>query len=343
MKTKISAFFLILCVVVLSLPAAGPALPPGLYARLDTPRGAVVIRLEYEKVPLTVANFVGLAEGTISNRARPMGKPFFDGLTFHRVEPGFVIQGGDPQGNGMGNPGYQFPDEFHPTLKHSQAGILSMANSGPDTNGCQFFITLAPTPHLDGRHAVFGKVVQGMAAVFNIRRGDAITKVTILRIGEKAKKYKVDHPLFKRLVESVLQKREAVKRQQQSAELQKIKARWPKAVVTPSGLRYVVLKKGVGAKPAKGAVLTVHYTGTLLDGKKFDSSRDRNEPFTFPVGLGRVIKGWDEGLADMCKGEKRILIIPPQLGYGERGAGNGEIPGNAWLVFDVELLGFTNK
>lgn len=161
----------------------------GLYAKITTSKGSIMIKLEMEKTPLTVANFVGLAEGTIKNNKKAMGEPYFDGLNFHRVIANFMIQGGDPLGNGTGDPGYYFKDEFDPSLKHDRAGTLSMANRGPATNGSQFFITHLPTPHLDGRHTVFGYVVDGQSVVDLIAKGDKIEKVEIIRVGKDAKKF----------------------------------------------------------------------------------------------------------------------------------------------------------
>lgn len=166
-------------------------LPDGMYARFETGKGEILARLFYDKVPLTVANFVGLAEGTKAWTDPDGGgthrEPFYDGLTFHRVVEDFIIQGGDPLGTGRGGPGYTFPDEFHPDLKHDQPGILSMANAGPNTNGSQFFITHRATPWLDGKHTVFGEVVRGMETVHAIEQGDVIGHVEILRVGPAAR------------------------------------------------------------------------------------------------------------------------------------------------------------
>jgi peptidylprolyl isomerase len=322
-----------------STTRAAEKMADGLYAKFITNKGEILVQLEFEKAPLTVTNFVGLAEGT-KNSNKAKGVPFYDGLTFHRVIAKFMIQGGDPDGRGSGGPGYNFPDEFEQSLKHSGPGILSMANAGPGTNGSQFFITHNSTPHLDGKHSVFGHVVSGQEVVNKIAQGDKITTLTIVRVGDKAKAFKADQKAF----DDLLAKIDATNKAKNKAETDKqqatIKQKWPKAITTPSGLMYVVTQEGTGDEtPKKGATVTTHYTGTLMDGSKFDSSVDRKQPFQFPVGMGRVIKGWDEAFLAMKKGEKRTLIIPPGLAYGDQGAG-GVIPPNATLVFDVELLGF---
>ncbi len=337
------SFLILLAAAVLwamALPpgmAQGQRLPDGLYAEMETTRGTIAIELEFEKVPMTVASFVGLAEGTIKFQNRNT-KRFYDGLTFHRVVPDFVIQGGDPKADGTGGPGYRFPDEIHDELRHTGKGILSMANSGPGTNGSQFFITLGATPWLDGRHTVFGKVYRGQKVVDSIRQGDRIKKVTIRRVGTAAGAFKVNQAFFDRQVRENRAKSEAKALEAQRGVEAAIGRQWPKAIKTDSGLRYVVLSQGVGpAKPRYGQAVTVHYTGKLMDGTVFDSSIERKKPATFYIG--KVIQGWNEALLDMRKGEKRLLIIPPELAYGERGS-PGVIPPNAYLVFEVELLSF---
>ncbi len=323
------------------LMAAETGLEDGLYAKIMTNKGDILVKLEFEKTPLTVTNFVGLAEGTKDfhdAKGRTSGR-YYDGLKFHRVIKNFMIQGGDPLGTGTGGPGYNFPDEFDPSLRHDSPGILSMANAGPGTNGSQFFITHIATPWLDNKHTVFGHVVSGQDVVNAIQQGDTITRVEIIRVGDKAKAFKADQASFDKLLNKVDNSNAAKEKESQGKDMATIKEKWPNAQKTGSGLMYVIIKKGSGEeKPSPGDMVKAHYTGMFLDGSTFDSSVDRGEPISFPVGKGRVIKGWDEALLDMTKGEKRILIIPPELAYGTHG--RGPIPPNATLVFEVELLDF---
>ncbi len=304
----------------------------GMYAKIKTNKGDIMLELEFEKTPLTVANFVGLAEGKIKNNKKEVGEPYYDGLKFHRVIADFMIQGGCPDGNGMGGPGYQFPDEIHPDLKHSGPGILSMANAGPGTNGSQFFITHKETPWLDGKHTVFGKVTEGQDVVDAISQDDKIIEIDIIRKGENAKKFDSKAIFDKELEKLEKQAAEKAKKAKEAIDALKKGAK-----VTSSGLAYKIIKKGTGAKAEAGKTVSVHYTGKLSNGTKFDSSYDRNQPIEFELGRGRVIKGWDEGISLLNVGSKATFIIPPDLAYGARGAG-GVIPPNATLIFDVELV-----
>ena len=312
-----------------------PQLDDGLYAAVKTTHGTIYLLLERERTPLTVANFVGLAEGTIEFQNRNAG-PYYDGLAFHRVIPDFMIQGGDPHGNGSGGPGYSFPDEIVPELTHDGPGVLSMANAGPNTNGSQFFITHVATPWLDGRHTVFGRVVQGQDVVNAVKQGDIIEAVEILRIGNEAEAYRVDQERFDALLEQVGGRSQRAAAEERAEAERIIAATWPDAMTTESGLWYQVTAAGSGTdKPKSGQTVTVHYTGKLLDGTKFDSSRDRGSPAQFTIG--QLIAGVNEALLDMVQGERRTVIIPPELGYGRRGV-PGVIPPDSFLVFELELL-----
>jgi peptidylprolyl isomerase len=330
------------------------ALGNGLFARITTGRGDIVVYLEFQKTPLTVCNFVALAEGRMTVAG---GRPFYDGLTFHRVisrangdEQDFMIQGGDPAGNGSGGPGYRFPDEFDPGLKHDRPGILSMANAGPGTNGSQFFITHVPTPWLDGKHTVFGRVVEGQNVVNTIRQGDRIEKITIIRNGPGAGAFKADQEAFDALFMEANAAAEAKSRAGRDADMAVINSKYPGAARSPSGILSIIREEGKGEKPTVGKTVSINYQGKLLSGKVFDESNVQGGPLELKVeqaGLilvtrdgrrGRVIPGWDETVLDMRAGEKRTVIIPPELAYGDRDVGNGIIPPNSFLVFEMELL-----
>jgi len=304
----------------------------GIYAKFTTSKGEILVQLEDEKTPGTVGNFVALSEGNLENQVKPQGAPYYDGLKFHRVIPDFMIQGGCPQGTGTGNPGYKFDDEFHPDLKHDAPGKLAMANSGPATNGSQFYITHIPTPWLDNKHTVFGSVIEGQDIVDTIVQGDELTSVEIIRVGEAAEKFNAVEAF--RTFEGSREAREAEEKAAQKALLDTIAAGYEE---TASGLRYQILQKGNGKQATKGAGVSVHYKGQLLDGTVFDSSYKRKEPIDFNVGIGQVIAGWDEGIQLLKVGDKARFVIPSNLGYGAAGAG-GVIPPNATLIFDVELM-----
>ena len=305
----------------------------GLYVKFNTSKGEILVNLEFEKAPGTVGNFVALAEGNLENSVKPQGTPYYDGLKFHRVIPDFMIQGGCPQGTGTGNPGYKFDDEFHSDLKHDGPGVLAMANSGPGTNGSQFYITHIATDWLDGKHTVFGKVVEGQDIVDAVAQDDTLESLEIVRVGDAAEKFNAIEAF--RTFEGSREKRVAAEREEASAELDKLAAGFD---VTESGLRYQIIQKGDGKKAEKGNQVSVHYKGQLADGTVFDSSYKRNSPLDFQVGVGQVIPGWDEGICLLNVGDKARLVIPSDLGYGSAGAG-GVIPPDATLVFDVELMG----
>jgi peptidylprolyl isomerase len=315
----------------------------GLFARITTNRGEIIVRLEYERAPLTVCNFAALAEGRMTAVG---GKRFYDGLTFHRVisrgngdSQDFMIQGGCPLGTGTGGPGYRFPDEINPALKHDRPGVLSMANAGPGTNGSQFFITIVPTPHLDGRHTVFGYVVQGQNIVNTTRQGDTIRSIQIIRNGQAANAFRADQENFDRLLREAQSVSDGRLQAQRQADISRINAAYPNAARTASGIYYIIQKQGSGGKPTAGKTVRVNYVGRLLSGTVFDDSSLRGRPLEFQVGTGRVIPGWDETVMDMQTGEKRLVIIPPELAYGEQAVG-GVIPANSFLVFEMELVGF---
>ncbi|WP_289666044.1 peptidylprolyl isomerase [Flavobacterium panacagri] len=336
-------------------PAAKPSTNPGdgIFATISTSKGDIVVSLEYTKAPVTVANFITLAEGKnpYVKVERLKGKPFFDGLKFHRVINDFMIQGGDPQGTGAGDPGYAFKDEFVDELRFEKGGVLAMANSGPATNGSQFFITHKDTPWLNGKHTIFGHVVSGMDNVNKIVQDDIMTKITITRKGAAAKKFDAVKVFSDEMKQGELKKEEAKK--VVAAKAAYFTATKAKATTTASGLKYVITKKGTGVKGAEGSNIFFHYAGYFEDGTLFDSSmaevakaygkydanRDNAGGYkAFPFAVGKkdgMIPGFIEALDMMTDGEKATFFLPSNLAYGEKGAG-GVIPPNATLIFEIE-------
>ena len=306
----------------------------GIFAKIETTKGEILIELTYKLTPGTVANFINLAEGLKENNYKEIGEPFYNGLKFHRVIDDFMIQGGCPLGSGTGDPGYKFDDEFHKDLKHDRKGTLSMANSGPNSNGSQFFITHIPTNWLDGKHTVFGYVKTGQDVVNQIVKDDIIKDITIQRHGEDSIKWDSLSAFQEFNSNAEIRKKEAIESSEKA--IASITNGMKK---TKNGLYYSILKSGRGKSPLKGDNVSVHYKGTLIDGTVFDSSYQRNEPITFSLGIGQVIAGWDEGIMLLKKGSKAKFVIPSNLAYGSQGAG-GIIPPDATLIFEVELIEF---
>ena len=304
----------------------------GIYAKFNTTKGSILVKLTHDLTPGTVGNFVALAEGNLENKARPQGKPYYDGLKFHRVIPDFMIQGGCPQGVGTGGPGYSFDDEFHSSLKHNKPGILAMANSGPASNGSQFYITHVPTSWLDNKHTVFGEVVEGQDIVDAVAQSDVLETLEIVRVGDEAEKWNAVEAF--RTFEGNRQKKIEDAKKEAEAKMEELAAGFEK---TESGLRYKMIQTGSGKQAESGKTVSVHYEGSLENGKVFDSSYPRKKPIEFRLGQGQVIEGWDEGIALLKVGDKARFVIPSYLGYGASGAG-GVIPPNATLIFDVELM-----
>lgn len=379
---KKTGLFALVAIAIASLTSCGNKvevngekveLTDGIYAKFETTMGDILVELNTEKAPMTAANFVMLAEGTKADVSEAYkGKPYFDGLTFHRVIPGFMIQGGDPDANGMGGPGYQFPNEVSPELKHAK-GVISMANSGPNTNGSQFFITVEETPQLDGGYSVFGKVLYGQSVADSISKVEGnetnmpntpvvMNKVTIIRVGSDFEKWDAEAAFTEGKTAFEAQMKIEQEAAMKAAEEGRLKAealraefatKYPNAVTSESGLIYIIENVGKGAKPNAGDMVNVHYAGYFADGQLFDTSikslaeategmynpqREPYEPMAMPYGPdAQMIPGFKEGINMLNVGGKAKLIIPPGLAYGDQGAG-GMIPPHAWLIFDVELV-----
>lgn len=336
-KTGIAITIAIISIWSVSSCKANPRLPDGLYTKIDTAKGSITISLAYEQVPLAVANFVGLAEGTLESS---QGTHFYDGLTFHRVEPGFVVQGGDPVGDGSGDPGYIFPDEFDPSLRHNAAGIVAMANHGPDTNGSQFYITLDAAEPLDDSYTIFGRVVDGMDTVLRLEAGDVMKQLTILRVGSAAKAFKTDQEAWNRYYGPAADGSKARARASRKATVEAIQASWPGLETRPDGILSKTLSEGTGPGVKRHYLVKVNYKGMLPNGQVFDQSILHGGPFELELGTGQVILGWDMILLDMKKGEKALVAIPPEYAYGIQGV-PGVIPPNSYILFELEVADFT--
>lgn len=364
MKSLFKTFFLLIIALSACNKESYSNLNDGLYADIHTNKGDILLALEYEHVPITVANFISLAEGTnvyVSENFR--GKPFYDGLIFHRVLDDFMIQGGDPLANGTGGPGYKFEDEFPVNdaaqimFPHDKKGILSMANGGPDGNGSQFFITHKATPWLDGIHTVFGHVVKGSEVVDSIAQNDIMETIKIIRIGKEAKKFDASNVFsdyFKNLEEK--SKLEAENLQATKTNFLNLKNKREKeAIAMPSGLKIFYLKKGAGEKPNIGNKVNVFYSGFFTTGDLFTSNNKETAQLYHkydgqralaggydPVPMdyspdAQLMPGVKEALLEMKTGDKVMIFIPSHLGYGPQGY-QGVIPPNTDLIFELEIV-----
>ena len=306
-------------------------LDDGIYAHIQTNKGEIIVELAYKKAPLTVTNFIALAEGTKQNN-KGLGTPYYDGLSFHRVIDQFMIQGGDPNGDGTGGPGYMFADEFS-DLIHDGPGVLSMANSGPNTNGSQFFITHVPTPWLDGKHSVFGSVVKGMDVVNAIVQGDTIETVKIERIGDEAKEFIANEDSFNALV---LKANEAIIAQQE-IRLQNFESyvvsNFPGAIQDELGYFTTITKKGNGSFASMGQIVTVDIA---LSANTGEVMRPPGSPIPFPLGTGEIISIIETNVQKMTIGEERTAIATYESVFGNAPSGN--IPQDAFLIFNLILI-----
>ncbi len=350
-RTALRVVILVAAPVLFLAACAKPKYPEGLYAEVMTTKGLIVLQLEFEKTPMTVANFAGLAEGTIDNAAFPPGRPYFDGTKWHRVVVGHVIQCGIPRSEKAGvdgGPGYEFPNEIVlPDLNHGRAGMVNMANGGPHTNGSQWCITLGDRSYLDGDYTVFGHVVEGMDVVFKIVQGDEVRNVKIVRVGQAAKAFRPTTASFRAMVEAAKVRVAEADARNKAEEDALVLKNWPNAVALGNGVKYVVLHEGKGKPPVNGQKSTVAYSGKcLLSGRTFVSTAEEGkpywgeklEPFEFEVGKTKVNPGVDAAVALMRKGERRLLVVPAALGYGTSGFYAKQRPGEKRFVISPNTL-----
>ncbi len=351
-----------------------PDLEEGIYAEIVTNQGTAVAKLHHDLTPMTVANFVSLAEGTNTMvDSTYKGKKYYNGIIFHRVIKDFMIQTGDPLGTGTGDPGYKFPDEIVDSLSHKSKGILSMANSGPATNGSQFFITLKPTPWLDGKHTIFGEIVLGQDVIDSIGvtktgAGDKpeseikMMEVNIIRKGSDAKSFDTDAAFTDKL--KVLEEEKAEKERKTKEMAEATAAKFnelkTKAKKLDSGLEMTFITEGDGEKPKPTDIINVNYAGFFADGKVFDTNIAEKakelgvyderraaapggyDPIPMPYSPdAQMIPGFKEGAQQMKVGDKAVLFIPAHLAYGERGG--GPIPPNTDLIFELEIVSIQDQ
>jgi len=328
----------------------------GIFATIVTNKGDILLNLDYEHVPMTVANFIGLVEGKIKNDAFPENIPYFTGSIWHRVVPGHVIQAGMPNiGKEMESPGYEFPNEIYTGLSHNKAGMLGMANAGPNTNGSEFYITLGDRSYLDGNYTLFGYVINGMDVIYKIVQGDTIKSINIERVGQRASNFIVTSESFFQMVNEVKIKLKAEEDKKAKDEAELIQRNWPNAISTPSGVKYIIISEGSGRIPEKGSVLKVQYEGSfLLNGYKFYSTANEGKPnntsapeeFDFKVGSSDINPGINEMLSVMKSGETRTVIVSSKMAYDISAYYSKEIKGqkrfvispNTSLVYQIKVL-----
>jgi peptidylprolyl isomerase len=351
MKKIFSIFFLF---VLLTGCAEMSIKEDGIYAVINTDKGSIVCKIFYDLAPVNAGNFISLSEGLIEYKDPSSGekikRPYYDGSSFHHIykqdEKVTAVQTGDPLGNGTGNPGYYTVDEINQSLMFDKPGMLAMINSGTDMNTSQFIISLQPLESLNGKFTIFGKVVSGMETLIKIGevkinsegvpyQPPYIKSIKIIRKGDQAKSFNELEAFAKN--GEVLKNREKENLQKMSDFLKTLGVDDQKIITTQSGLQYFVKKAGTGKIPKKGDTISANYCLYLQTGEKLQSTFDSNSPFDTQIGVGRVIKGWDEAFLTMKEGERRILILPYNLAYGERGY-PPDIPPKATLVFEVELV-----
>ena len=353
-------------VALLAGAQQGPKRPDGLYAEIKTPKGLIVARLEMDLVPMTVANFVGLAEGAIANAAFDAGQPFFDGSTWHRVEAGHVIQTGIPKSDRSRGPGYMFPNEIHARLSHNHLGALNMANGGPNTNASQWCIMLGDRSYLDGDYTVFGDTIEGLDVVKRIERGDALESVRIVRVGAKAQAFHPTTESFQAMVKAAEQRVAEHVEKKKAAEQEWVSKNYPKASGPADGVLTEELAPPHNGASEMGPVLRVKYSGKEMrykglvigwEGPPLEAiafaSGENGVPgfeetpreFSFEADKTKINPGLDSVIAAMRPGERKLAIVPAALGYGRAGTYPPEVPGkrrfvvspNALLVYEIEV------
>jgi cyclophilin family peptidyl-prolyl cis-trans isomerase/FKBP-type peptidyl-prolyl cis-trans isomerase len=346
------------CLVLSIGPVSAQDYPPGLYAEIVTTKGLIVASLDYARVPMTVASFVGLAEGTIENDAFDAGVPFFDRSVFDRVVPGHVIQGGRAASEASGGAGYRIPNEIHADLDHGRAGMLGMANGGPHTGSSIFYITLGDRSYLDGDYTVFGEVREGLDVVMGIVQGDVMESVRIVRVGDGAEGVRPTTGQFRAMVEGVERDVRVAAEERARFKADYVRERWPDARDGGDGWRFAVESGGGGETLTRGQTVTLRYLGHTPQGKEFASASEScgpgwrsprasgGLPCDYVVGSTVITPGLDEAISRMSVGDRWTVIVPSELGYAVGGHYAPDRPGerrfhispNTMLIYEVEIL-----
>jgi cyclophilin family peptidyl-prolyl cis-trans isomerase len=329
--------------------------PDGLYAEIRTSKGLIVTQLEFGMTPMTVANFVGLTEGTIENAAFDLGRPFYDGTVWHRVVPGHVIQTGQAKSTKSRGPGYQFPNEIHARLNHNRAGMLNMANGGPNTNGSQFCITLGDRSYLNGDFTVFGEVVEGLDVVMKIVPGDTVDSIRIVRIGEKARAFHPTTDSVRAMIKAAEAALSDQEKRKHAAEEDWVTRYYPAAIRVAEAN-----PPATAGRRVRYTGIELRYVGNVIDrvGPPIEEIRfgsatngvpgfeDPPSVFIFDPGKTKINPGLDGVIGRMAPGERKTVVVPAAFAYGQTGTYPPEIAGkrrfvvspNAMLVYDVEVL-----
>ncbi|MDA3809506.1 MAG: peptidylprolyl isomerase [Spirochaetaceae bacterium] len=299
---------------------------PGLYAKMETSKGSIIFYLDYKNTPLTSMNFIKLAE-----------QGFYNGLKFYRDIENYAIFSGDPENNGSSDAGYNFPMEINSEILHDGSGILSMDGVSGLSNSSRFFISKSSDSVLDGKYTAFGFITEGKKVLDKLKRGESILSIEVIHTGSDALAFKYDEIEFARISKKIMDEELEAFRSENPEVVSAIETLGEGVQKTLTGIYYKTTLPGNGVGPKAEDMVSVHYTAMLVDGTVFDSSYSRETPFEFTVGTKSVISGWDESVMNMTIGEKRTVIIPPSLAYGD--TQTGPIPPGSWLMFEIEFLG----
>jgi peptidyl-prolyl cis-trans isomerase A (cyclophilin A) len=337
MKHKILWILMILCFLSpFLLTAEERELPPGLYARFTTRKGDLLFLLNYERLPRTVSNFVALAEGKMDTG--DSSGPYYTGQKFFNEIKGYALFLGDPEGSGDGGVDYTIPRERGALLSTGTPGSLVMVSQKGEDHGSQIMIMLSGDPFLDRKYTAFGQLQLGQKNLMKLKRGDIVQSVSIIRVGAKAQAFRPDADSVNKMIKEARVEQRQLFAEEQPEVAAVLDELGDDIQQSETGIFFKITKYGEGGKPRPGSTVRMHYSGRLLDGQEFDSSYRRGEPFQFTIGVDGVIPGWVETAISMQSGEKRTIILPPELAYGKNGY--GPIPPDSWLIFDIELVDF---